>query len=196
MAREAVVHFVQESIANAVDRQKRNADKHGRANVLLISVGDLVLLSTVDLPKHVVTNVGSSKLLPKHIGSSVYYVAKAMRTRSSCLAGCVQILPLCRSSPPVPSLRGLFLGRIQLPPSRTSKRFFGSRASFSYGSVERHAGDECQPLRRERLYAFARSPIGRKQTPIGRPIKADALHPSLQGETLMSLLFVAITQIV
>ena len=27
LAREAVVHFVQESIANAVDRQKRNADK-------------------------------------------------------------------------------------------------------------------------------------------------------------------------
>uniref|UniRef100_M4B4I0 Chromo domain-containing protein n=1 Tax=Hyaloperonospora arabidopsidis (strain Emoy2) TaxID=559515 RepID=M4B4I0_HYAAE len=93
-----------------------------------------------------------------------------MRTRSSCLAGCVRILPLCRSTPPVPSLRGLFLGRIQLQPSRTSKRFFGSRASFSYGSVERHAGDECQPLRRERLDASARSPIGRTRTPIGRLI--------------------------
>ena len=68
LTREAVVRFVQDSIANAVDRQKRNADKHGRANVLLFNKGDLVLLSTVNLPKHVVTNVGSNKLLPKFIG--------------------------------------------------------------------------------------------------------------------------------
>ena len=68
LEREAVVRFVQDSIANAVDKQKRNADKHGRANVLLFNCGDLVLLSTVNLPKHVVTNVGSSKLLPKYIG--------------------------------------------------------------------------------------------------------------------------------
>ena len=46
LSREAVVRFVQYSIANAVDRQKRNADKHGRANVLLLNVRDLVLLST------------------------------------------------------------------------------------------------------------------------------------------------------
>ena len=51
-----------------MDRQKRNADKHGRANVLLVKDDDLVLLSTVNLPKRVVTNVGSSKLLPKFIG--------------------------------------------------------------------------------------------------------------------------------
>ena len=68
LAREAVVRFVQDSIANAVDRQKRNTDKHGRAKVLLFNVGDLVLLFTVNLPKHVVTNVGSSKILPKYIG--------------------------------------------------------------------------------------------------------------------------------
>ena len=34
LARETVVRFVQDSIAEAVDRQKRNADKNGRANVL------------------------------------------------------------------------------------------------------------------------------------------------------------------
>ena len=68
LARESVVRFKQDSIANAVDRQKRNADKHGRANDLLFNVGDLFLLSKVNLPKHVVTNVGSSKLLPKYIG--------------------------------------------------------------------------------------------------------------------------------
>ena len=61
LTRESVVRFVQDSIANAVDRQKWNADKHGRANDLSLKVNDLVLLSTVNLPKRVVTNVGSNK---------------------------------------------------------------------------------------------------------------------------------------
>uniref|UniRef100_A0AAV1SYG1 Tf2-1-like SH3-like domain-containing protein n=1 Tax=Peronospora matthiolae TaxID=2874970 RepID=A0AAV1SYG1_9STRA len=68
LTREAVVRFIQESIVNVIDNQKRNADKHGRATVLSFDEGDLVLLSTVNLPKHAVTNVGSSKLLPKYIG--------------------------------------------------------------------------------------------------------------------------------
>ena len=68
LTREAVVRFVQDSIAYAVDKQKQNADKNGRANVLLFTANDLVLLSTVNLPKNVVTNVGSTKLLPKYIG--------------------------------------------------------------------------------------------------------------------------------
>ena len=63
-----MVRFVQDSIAYAVDRQKRNADKNGRASVHSFVEGDLVLLSTVNLPRHVVTNVGSSKLLPKYNG--------------------------------------------------------------------------------------------------------------------------------
>uniref|UniRef100_A0AAV1TC80 Tf2-1-like SH3-like domain-containing protein n=1 Tax=Peronospora matthiolae TaxID=2874970 RepID=A0AAV1TC80_9STRA len=69
LTREAVVRFVQDSIADALDRQKRNADKHGRANVLSFDKGDLVLLSTINLPKHAVTNVVSSKLLPRYIVS-------------------------------------------------------------------------------------------------------------------------------
>uniref|UniRef100_A0AAV1T1M5 Uncharacterized protein n=1 Tax=Peronospora matthiolae TaxID=2874970 RepID=A0AAV1T1M5_9STRA len=68
LARETVVRFVQDSIAEAVDKHKQNADKNGRANTLLFNKGDLVLLSTVNLPKHVVTNLGSSLLLPKYIG--------------------------------------------------------------------------------------------------------------------------------
>ena len=63
-----MVRFVQDSIAYAVDRQKRNADKNGRANVHSFVEGDLFLLSTVNLPRHVVTNVVSSKQLPKYIG--------------------------------------------------------------------------------------------------------------------------------
>ena len=47
---ETVVRFVQDSITEAVDRQKRHADKNGRANVLLFNEGDLFLLSMVNLP--------------------------------------------------------------------------------------------------------------------------------------------------
>ena len=68
LARETVVRFVQDSIAEAVDQQKRNADKNGVVKVLLFNEGVLVILSTVNLPRHIVTNVGSNKLLPKFIG--------------------------------------------------------------------------------------------------------------------------------
>uniref|UniRef100_A0AAV1TDH0 Integrase catalytic domain-containing protein n=1 Tax=Peronospora matthiolae TaxID=2874970 RepID=A0AAV1TDH0_9STRA len=61
LTREAVVRFVQDSIADALDRQKSIAERYGRANALSFDEGDLVLLSTVNLPKHAVTNVGSSK---------------------------------------------------------------------------------------------------------------------------------------
>uniref|UniRef100_A0AAV1TPH3 Tf2-1-like SH3-like domain-containing protein n=1 Tax=Peronospora matthiolae TaxID=2874970 RepID=A0AAV1TPH3_9STRA len=67
LTREAVVCFVRDSIADALDRKKRSAERHGRANVLSFNEGNLVLLSTVNLPKHAVTNVGSSKALPKYI---------------------------------------------------------------------------------------------------------------------------------
>uniref|UniRef100_A0AAV1URZ9 Reverse transcriptase domain-containing protein n=1 Tax=Peronospora matthiolae TaxID=2874970 RepID=A0AAV1URZ9_9STRA len=36
VARETVVRFVQDSIAEAVDKQKQNADKNGRANTLIL----------------------------------------------------------------------------------------------------------------------------------------------------------------
>ena len=51
-----------------MDRHKQNADKNVRTKVLSFVEGDLILLSTVNLPSHAVTNVGSSKLLPKHTG--------------------------------------------------------------------------------------------------------------------------------
>ena len=51
LTRESVICFVQDSIANAVDRQKRNADRYGRANDLSFKANELVLLSTVNLPK-------------------------------------------------------------------------------------------------------------------------------------------------
>uniref|UniRef100_A0AAV1TGZ8 Transcription factor CBF/NF-Y/archaeal histone domain-containing protein n=1 Tax=Peronospora matthiolae TaxID=2874970 RepID=A0AAV1TGZ8_9STRA len=42
LACEAVVRFVQDSITDAIDKQKRNADKHGRANALSFDEGDSV----------------------------------------------------------------------------------------------------------------------------------------------------------
>ena len=68
LARVAVVRFVQDSIAHVVDQQKHNANKNGRANVIPFIEGDVVLLSTVNLPRHAVANVGSSKPLPMYIG--------------------------------------------------------------------------------------------------------------------------------
>uniref|UniRef100_A0AAV1TEL2 Tf2-1-like SH3-like domain-containing protein n=1 Tax=Peronospora matthiolae TaxID=2874970 RepID=A0AAV1TEL2_9STRA len=68
LTREAAVRFAQDSISDALDRQKRDADERGRADVLSFDEGDLVLFSTVNLPKHAVTNVGSSILLPTYIG--------------------------------------------------------------------------------------------------------------------------------
>uniref|UniRef100_A0AAV1UZT9 Uncharacterized protein n=1 Tax=Peronospora matthiolae TaxID=2874970 RepID=A0AAV1UZT9_9STRA len=52
LTREVVLRFVQDSIADALDRQKRNTDKNGRANVLSVHEGDSVLLSAVNLPRH------------------------------------------------------------------------------------------------------------------------------------------------
>ena len=107
MTREAVVRFVQDSIANAVDRQKRNADKNGRANVLSFSVNDLVLLSTVNLPGHVVTSVGSSKLLPKYIGlfrvlhrkGSAYTIELPLKMRTHPTFYVGRLRPYCQYEP-------------------------------------------------------------------------------------------------
>ena len=68
LTREAVVCFVQGSIVCVVDLQKRNAGKNGRSNLLSFKVNDLVVMSTVNILKHAVTNIGSCKLLPKQIG--------------------------------------------------------------------------------------------------------------------------------
>lgn len=66
--RKAVIRFVRDSIAKAIDKQKKNADRIGRTNSNIFNVGDYVLLSTKNLPEHAVTCSGSSKLLPKYIG--------------------------------------------------------------------------------------------------------------------------------
>ncbi|KAF1326562.1 reverse transcriptase, partial [Globisporangium splendens] len=64
--RQAVVRFVRDAIAKAQDLQKEQADKSGRKNKQVYKINDLVLLSTANLPEHAVSNLGSSKLLPRH----------------------------------------------------------------------------------------------------------------------------------
>jgi hypothetical protein len=66
--REAVVRFIQDSIADASDRQKANADMLGRTNMLSFNEGEEVLLSTSNLAPDLVSGEGSKKLLPKYIG--------------------------------------------------------------------------------------------------------------------------------
>ena len=121
--------IVQVSIANAVDRQKRNTDKNGRSNMLLLIVSRLVLLSTVNLPRHVVTNVGSSELLPKYTGScrvvhrqgNAYTIKQSRRTRTPPTFHVGRLLPYRRYV--------VYSERENSPPkcSRIPKRFFWSR---------------------------------------------------------------------
>ena len=75
LACETIVRFVQDSIAEAVDPQKRNADKNGMANVLLFNEGDLFLLSTV---KRRLGNVYTIELPRKMSMHLTFYVGLLM----------------------------------------------------------------------------------------------------------------------
>jgi hypothetical protein len=68
LLRQTVIRVVRDALANAVDLQKANADAKGRRNLEKFKEGDLVLLSTDNLKDHVVSNLGTHKLLPKYIG--------------------------------------------------------------------------------------------------------------------------------
>ncbi|KAG2962420.1 hypothetical protein PC119_g25818 [Phytophthora cactorum] len=65
--RQAVIRFVQDAIATSVDRQKLNADNVGKGNTNKFEKGSLVLLATQNLPRHVVSDFGASKLAPRFI---------------------------------------------------------------------------------------------------------------------------------
>ncbi|CAI5740200.1 unnamed protein product [Peronospora destructor] len=54
--------------AEAVDKQKENADKRGRKNMDTFQIGDKVLLSTDEFRDSAVTNLGASNLAPPFIG--------------------------------------------------------------------------------------------------------------------------------
>lgn len=65
--RQAVVRYIRDSIADAVDTQKQHVDTKGRRNTDEFAPNSLVLLSTKNLPAHAVTN-SANKLLPRFVG--------------------------------------------------------------------------------------------------------------------------------
>uniref|UniRef100_A0AAV1UHH4 Tf2-1-like SH3-like domain-containing protein n=1 Tax=Peronospora matthiolae TaxID=2874970 RepID=A0AAV1UHH4_9STRA len=158
LTREAVVRFAQDSIADALDRQKRNADKHGRANVLSFDEGDSVLLSTVILPKTRRTNMGSSKLVPKYIGpfrvlrrmGNAYTIElpRKMRTHPTYYGG--RLRPYYQYEP-VSGCEEHLRGREPRPPSSgpVSTSWSGRLAKRPDHAVE-PCLDELQPARHER----------------------------------------------
>ena len=69
-ARAAVIRKVRDAMARAQEKQKENADQHGRKNTEEFKEGDMVLLNTHNLPNEAITCIpgGASKMLPRFIG--------------------------------------------------------------------------------------------------------------------------------
>jgi len=63
-----LLRFVKDSLAEAVDRQKEQADKRGRKNKEVFRVNDRVLLATANLPTHALSNMQTRKLTDRFIG--------------------------------------------------------------------------------------------------------------------------------
>ena len=68
LKRETILRFVRDAIAEAVDKQKEQADKRGRKHKEVFKINDLVLLSTANLPKHALSNMQSTKFQHRFIG--------------------------------------------------------------------------------------------------------------------------------
>ncbi|OWZ22745.1 polyprotein [Phytophthora megakarya] len=66
--RQVITRFVQDALQAAVDKQKENADKHGRNNKTSFRTGDRALLSTEGIRSSAVTNLDANKLAPRFIG--------------------------------------------------------------------------------------------------------------------------------
>uniref|UniRef100_A0AAV1T2R8 Chromo domain-containing protein n=1 Tax=Peronospora matthiolae TaxID=2874970 RepID=A0AAV1T2R8_9STRA len=171
LTREAVVRFVQDSIADALYRQKRNADKHERANFLSFDEGDLVLLSTVNLPKYAVTNMGSSKLLPRYIGpfcvlrrvcnACTIELPRRMNTHPTFYVGdrrpCYQYDPVLRCEE---HLRGLESRPPSIGPVSTNQ---SGRLAKQPSHAAQRCLDERQPARHEENESNVRSQVARTQ---------------------------------
>uniref|UniRef100_A0AAV1TXS6 Uncharacterized protein n=1 Tax=Peronospora matthiolae TaxID=2874970 RepID=A0AAV1TXS6_9STRA len=177
LTRKAVVRFVQDSIADALDRQKKNADKHGRANFLSFDIGDLVLLSTVNLPKRTVTNVCSSKLLPRYIGpfrvlrrmSNAYTIELPLKMRTHPTFYVGRLRPYYQYEP-VSRCEEHLHGREPRPPSSgpVSTRQSGRLAKLPVHASQRCL-DEQQPAHHEENESNVRSQAARTQKRRDRP---------------------------
>ncbi|KAG4228604.1 hypothetical protein PC116_g23048 [Phytophthora cactorum] len=92
-----VINRVRDAMAITQDRQKEYSDKHGRGNVNVFKVGDLVLLDTRNLPLATVSSVGSNKLkhrfigpfavLARHDASYTIDLSKSMKTHPTFYVG-------------------------------------------------------------------------------------------------------------
>ncbi|GMF20661.1 unnamed protein product [Phytophthora lilii] len=58
--RLCVIRRVRDAMANAQDKQQGYSDRHGRGNLNVFNVGDLVLLDTRNLPLNTVSSVGAT----------------------------------------------------------------------------------------------------------------------------------------
>ena len=71
VSRGAVLRLIRDNLAEAQDKQKLSADRSGRSNMLSFAPGQLVLLSTKDLPTaamHKHMQHTTTKLYPRFIG--------------------------------------------------------------------------------------------------------------------------------
>uniref|UniRef100_A0AAV1V2Y2 Chromo domain-containing protein n=1 Tax=Peronospora matthiolae TaxID=2874970 RepID=A0AAV1V2Y2_9STRA len=192
LTREAVVRFVQDSIVHAIDKQKRNADKHGRATVLSFDEGDLVLLSTVNLPRHAVTNVGSSKLLPKYIGPfrvlrrmGNAYTIEMPRKIHTHPTFCVGRLRPYYQYELVSRCEEHLRGREPRPPSSgpVSTSQSGRLVKRPVHAVQRCL-DELQPARHEENESNVRSQVARAQKQHDRPNDGHLTTVPIHGSAL------------
>ncbi|ETP37524.1 hypothetical protein F442_14668 [Phytophthora nicotianae P10297] len=69
-----VISRVRDAMAASHDRQKEHSDKHGRGNLNVFNVGELVLLDTRNLPLDTVSSVGSNKLKHRFIGPFTFLI--------------------------------------------------------------------------------------------------------------------------
>ena len=113
----------------------------------------------------------SSKILPKYIGpfrvlhrkGNPYttQLPRRMRTHPTFYVGRLR---------PYHQHEVSSSGEYNRHAQETPRDSFGPDPVPQSGSVVPHAGEECQPLRCERLNVSARSPFDRTRTPISRPI--------------------------
>ncbi|OWY94711.1 polyprotein [Phytophthora megakarya] len=118
LQRQSITRFVRDALQCAVDKQKENADKHGRKNMASFHTGDRVLLSTEGIRTSAVTNLGANKLAPRFIGP--FTVIKAI--------GDAYTLDIPSSLRLHPTFYVGWLKRFysaEIPDSRRQERYYG-----------------------------------------------------------------------
>ena len=189
LKRQAVVRFVRDSLANAVDRQKENADRFGRKQTTVFNVGDYVLLSTSDLPTYAVSNE-KLKLQPRFIGpfrilnirgsACTLDIPAKMRLHPTFYVGRLKpYLTDCSDEEPVqPAACSPSTGRGASTPLRRA-----SRRVLSHRVCDRH------PRQRERPLTRCGSPLPSRgsHTPSGHPRSLDEAPSSDSRVSRLSL---------